>query len=117
MILNDKSSGAQNQASKAVNLALTGFQRPALPPLGPSTPPPRTSSTLSDQSMASESPKDSVAPLCFSGPAASLCFCGSAASLCFSGSAASSYFRGSAASFRFSGSSAPFRYSGSDASK
>ena len=99
MILNDKSSGAQNQASKAVNLALRGFQRPALPPLGPSTPPPRTSSTLSDQSMASERPKDSVAPLCFNGPAASLCFCGSAAS------------------FRFSGSSAPFRYSGSDASK
>ena len=117
MILNDKSSSAQNHASKAVNLALTGFQGPALPPLGPSTPPPRTSSTLSDQSMASERPKDSVAPLCFSGPAASLCFCGSAASLCFSGSAASSYFSGSAASFRFSGSSAPFRYSGSDASK
>ena len=91
-----------------MKLALQGFQRPALPPLAPSTPLQRTPSTLSDRDITDEHPKDRVAPFYFCGLAASFCFSGSAASFCFSGSAAS---------FRFSGSSAPFCFSGSDASK
>ena len=76
MILNDKSSGAQKQPGpgEAVKLALQGFQRPALPPLAPSTPLQRTPSTLSDRDITDEHPKDRVAPFYFCGLAASFCF-------------------------------------------
>ena len=113
MILNDKSSGAQKQPGpgEAVKLALQGFQRPALPPLAPSTPLQRTPSALSDRDITDEHPKDPVAPFYFCGLAASFCFSGSAASFCFSGLAASFCFSGSAASFCFSGSAASFRFS------
>ena len=69
MILNDKSSGAQKQPGpgEAVKLALQGFQRPALPPLAPSTPLQRTPSTLSDRDITDEHPKDPVAPFYFCG--------------------------------------------------